>query len=201
VDNKVVDGNSINIINESLILKRAVYQQDRKAVKVLHAKYYLHMKCYIASRINSIADAEDLAQDVFVELCKGNGRYDGCRNVERYLFGIARNAIRRYYRERTGLVKTIPIEPINGVGPGCDIRQNEYPERQIAAQELKKAIEDLIAQLPPKAREAVRLRFFEGLSSKEAAKRAECSIHVFGQRVCNAIKALRKLKDMSESEL
>lgn len=85
----MVSGNSVNI-NESLILKRAVYQQDRKAEEVLHAKYYPHMKRYIASRINSIADAEDLAQDVFVELCKGNGRYDGRRYVEGFLFGIAK---------------------------------------------------------------------------------------------------------------
>ncbi len=47
--------------------------------------------------------------------------------------------------------------------------------------------------LPPKAREAVRLRFIEGLSLREAAAKAGCSIGAFYARLERAIKTLRKI--------
>jgi len=178
-------------------LKRAIYRQDRKAVAVLHAKYYVHMKRYIASRISSIADADDLAQNVFVELCKGNGRYDGRGSVERYLFGITKNAIRKYHRERTSSIKTIPVDSVNDIGVK-DVQQCRGPVGQIEAQELKKAIEEAVAKLPPKARQAIKLRFIDGLSSKEGARNAGCSVNTFYKRLHMAVKALRKLKDVRE---
>jgi len=187
---KVIGGNPINI-DESLILKRAIYQRNRKAVAVLHAKYYVHMKRYIASRINSIADADDLAQNVFVELCKGNGRYDGRGSVERYLFGIAKNAIRKYHRERAHSVKTIPIDSVYPIDTG-KVQQSRGPARQIEAQELKKIIEEAVDQLPPKAREAVKLRLVEGLEPEAAAKRAGCHVDTFYRRFYEGLKALRK---------
>jgi len=87
------NGSSINI-DEKLVLKRAICQQDRTALAFLHTKYYSRMMHYIASHVNSVQDAEDLTQDVFIELCKGNGSFNGCENAEKYLFGIARNIIR-----------------------------------------------------------------------------------------------------------
>lgn len=187
---KVIGGNPINI-DESLILERAIYQRDRKAVTVLHAKYYVPMKHYIASCINSLADAEDLAQNVFVELCKGNGRYDGHGSVERYLFGIARNAIRKYHHERAHSVKTIPIDSVYPIDTG-KVQQSRGPARQIEAQELKKAIEEAVAKLPSKARQAIKLRFIDGLSNKQAAQKAGCTHGTFRFRLSYAIETLRK---------
>ena len=187
---KVIGGNPINI-DESLILERAIYRRDRKAVAVLHAKYYVHMKRYIASRISSMADANDLAQNVFVELCKGNGRYDGRGSVERYLFGIAKNAIRKYHRERTSSIKTIPIDSVYPIDTG-EVQQYRGPARQIEAQELKIAIEEAVAKLSPKAREAIKLRFIDGLSNKQAAQKAGCTPGTFRFRLFHAIGTLRK---------
>lgn len=187
---KVIGGNPIDI-DESLILERAIYRRDRKAVAVLHAKYYVHMKRYIASRISSMADANDLAQNVFVELCKGNGRYEGCGSVRGYLFGIANNAIRKYHHERAHSVKTIPIDSVNPIDTG-KVQQSRGPARQIEAQELKKAIEEAVAKLPPKARQAIKLRFIDGLSNKQATQKAGCTPGIFYVRLSNALKTLRK---------
>jgi RNA polymerase sigma-70 factor (ECF subfamily) len=149
---------------------------------------------YIASRVGYGVDIEDLAQDVFIELCKSNGRYDGRGNVERYLFGIARNVIRRYHRERTNSIRTVPIDSIDDIGPSYDIQQQQDLVRQVSAEQLKKAIKDVLAQLPPKAQEAIQLRFFECLNSKEAAKKAGCFAVTFRYRLHMAVKALRKLE-------
>ncbi len=149
------------------------------------------MKRYIASHIRSIADAEDLAQDVFVGLCNGNGRYEGCGSVRGYLFGIANNVIRKYHRERAHSVKTIPIDSVNPIDTG-KVQQSRGPARQIEAQELKKAIEEAVAKLSPKAREAIKLRFIDRLSTEQAAQKAGCTPGTFYCRLSNALKTLRK---------
>ena len=149
------------------------------------------MKRYIASCIDSLADAEDLAQNVFVELCKGNGRYDGRGSVERYLFGIAKNAIRKYHRKRAHSVKTIPIDSVYPIDTG-KVQQSRGPARQIDARELKIAIEEAVAKLPPKARQAIKLRFIDGLSNKQAAQKAGCTHSTFRFRLFYAIGTLQK---------
>ncbi|MCX5638817.1 MAG: sigma-70 family RNA polymerase sigma factor, partial [Planctomycetota bacterium] len=149
--------NWINV-EENILLKRAIYRQDRSALEILHARHYQSILRYIAARVDSGADAEDLAQDVFVELCKGNGYYDGRRNTQEYLFGIARNTIRRYLRSRRNSIGTISIDSIADVGSGYDIQQHRDPVKQVSEQDIRKTIEDMIAQLPPKAHEAIKLR-------------------------------------------
>jgi RNA polymerase sigma-70 factor (ECF subfamily) len=196
VKEKVISANSLNTDDSilSILLKRAIYQRDKKAIEVLYSRYYQSILRYIASRVGYGVDIEDLAQDVFIELCKSNGRYDGRGNVERYLFGIARNVIRRYHRERTNSIRTVPIDSIDDIGPSYDIQQQQDLVRQVSAEQLKKAIKDVLAQLPPKAQEAIQLRFFECLNSKEAAKKAGCFAVTFRYRLHMAVKALRKLE-------
>jgi DNA-directed RNA polymerase specialized sigma24 family protein len=49
--------------------------------------YYPRIKSYIASRVNSDADIEDLAHDVIVQLYTGKSHYDGSSDVESYRGG------------------------------------------------------------------------------------------------------------------
>jgi len=177
-----------------LILKRAVCQQDRDALALLHIKYYEKLKHYIAYHINFIEDAEDLAQDVFVELCRGKVPYDGNGNVKRYLYGIARNTIHRYNRRRRKSPRTISIDWTSNLGCNYDIQQPLSATEQISSQKIKRLIEDFEAQLSPKAYEAIRLRYIEGLCPKEAAQKAVCSMKAFYSRLERAMQRLRKIK-------
>lgn len=128
-------------IDERLILKRAVCEQNKKALTILYAKYYHQVKRYIASHVGCVEDVEDLAQDVFVELSKGKGHYDGRGSAIGYLLGIVKNIIHRYYRRKTHSVRTIPIVSIDKVGHSYHNQQCLDPVRQISAQELKTAID------------------------------------------------------------
>ena len=188
-------------VDEKLILKRAIFEQDKKTFTILYAKYYPQVKHYIASHVGRVEDAEDLVQDVFVELSKGKGHYDGRGSVTGYLVGMAKKIIRRYRKRKTCSVRTIPIESIEKVGPSYNNQQRLDPVRQISAQELKTSLEDTAAQLPPKSREAIKLRYIDGLSPRESAEKAGCSVHTFCQRVVDAKKALRKYKKTFESKL
>ncbi|MHC4739671.1 MAG: RNA polymerase sigma factor [Planctomycetota bacterium] len=182
-------------VKDRILLRRAIYQKDRKALGRLHSIYYPRIKRYIASRVNSIPDAEDLTQGVFFELCNDEDTYREYQDAEAYLFGIAKNLIALYYRSQSKQVKTISMESVGETA--ADVQQK--PAEQISQQELKD-IKDLIARLPPKAQEAIRLIFIEGLSLKEAAKRTGCSIHTFCQQIYEGKIILKKLKPRFHDE-
>ncbi len=170
-----------------ILLRRAIYEKDREALGLLHSIYYSRIKRYIVSRINSIPDTEDLVQSVFFELCKGDSSYKECQNAEAYLLGISKKLIAQYYRSQSRRVKIIPIESIDEIA--ADIQA----AKKISQQRLL-VIKNLIARLPPKTQEAISLRLIDGLSMKEAAKHTGCSIHTFCQRLYEAKRIIKKLK-------
>jgi len=81
---------------------------------------------------------------------------------------------------------------MNGLSPGYHIRENNDPGEMISLHQFKRIVEIILTELPPKAREDVRLRFIENLSMEEAAKNAGCSIGAFYKRLERAERALRK---------
>jgi RNA polymerase sigma factor (sigma-70 family) len=194
MDSKVMS-KDIPRINKNITLDSHIHRRDKEAVAALHAKYFPRIKHHIASSVGSAADAEDLAQDVFVEFYKGKGHFSKNGNLEKYLFGIAKNMVRGYYLKRERSVKTISIEEIDTPTTTVDTWQQHDPVNFIERQEFIKVIEEALTKLPPKAKEAIKLRFINGLNSKEAAKKAGCSTNTFYQRLFLGIKALVKLEN------
>jgi RNA polymerase sigma-70 factor (ECF subfamily) len=180
-------------IDDTLLLNRVVYQQDKRALAVLYLKYSPKVESYIASCVHSITDTEDLLQDVFLQTCRGKGNYNSSKGAEQYIFGIARNVIRKYQREKEKSPESVPADSLNGFFPKYRFRESTDPKRQITEQQFRKIIEIIQTGLAPKAREAVRLRFVEGLSPQEAAKKAGCSVSAFYSRLERALKTLRKI--------
>ena len=178
------------ITQDNVLLRRAVHEKDRKALSWLYTKYYRNIKRFMVSCVSSVTDAEDLVQNVFFELCKGNDDYKEYRNAEAYLFGIARKLVGQYRRNKSRQIKTIPINSIDEVSARDKARQNRNLEGQISSQEIKK-IKNLLNKLAPKAQEALRLRFIEGLTPEDAAKKTGCSLNTFYQRFYNGLKVLR----------
>jgi RNA polymerase sigma factor (sigma-70 family) len=180
-------------IDDTLLLTRVVFQQDKRALAIIYLKYSPKVESYIASYIYSITDTEDLVQDVFLQICRGKGNYNSSKGAEQYIFGIARNMIRKYQREKEKSPESVPADSLNGFFPKFHFRERTDPKRQITEQQFRKIIEVIKTGLPPKAREAVRLRLIEGLSPKEAAKKSGCSIKAFYKRLERAIKILQKI--------
>jgi RNA polymerase sigma factor (sigma-70 family) len=180
-------------IDDSLLLSRVVFQQDKRALAILYLKYFHKVKTYIGSHVGFINDTEDLAQDVFLQICRGKGNYNSSKGAEHYIFGIAKNMIRKYQREKEKSPESVPADSLNGFFPKHHVRESTDPKSQITEQQFRKIIEVIQTGLPPKAREAVRLRFIEGLSPKEAAKKGGCSINAFYKRLQRAVKILHKI--------
>jgi len=176
---------------DRILLRLAIQDRNREAIRQVNTIYYPNIKRYIASRIDSIEDVEDLTQMVFLKFARkrDNEEY---HSAEAYLLKIAQDLAALYYRNRSKQPNTISIDAICEIA--SDVQQK--PAEQISQQELR----SLIARLPPKTKEAIRLIFIEGLSLKEAAESTDCSLHTFCQRIYEGKKILKKLKPGFDEE-
>ena len=175
-----------------IVLQEDAYKENKETLTALYNQYYPHIKRYIVSRVDFLEEAEDLSQEVFVELCRSDN-HKNQRNIRKYLFGLAKNTVRRHRRKKINSINAIPLDSVKGIAVSYDNQENLL--RDLPPEEVKKVIKKITAQLPPKAKEAIRLRLLNGFNSKQAAKKTECSVNAFYKRVHIAIKTLEKQRE------
>src|SRR5207249_9739015 len=118
---------------------------------------------YIASRVRRPSDAEDLTQTVFVKALEALPRYES-RGIPfgGWLFRLARNAVIDHVRTRHDHAELDSITDWTHGDAGPD-------EIAVVRQELD-AVGAALAGLTDEQRETIALRFFAGLSAREAAE-------------------------------
>ena len=136
---------------------------DPEAFGSLFDAYYGPVYRYVASRVGRPSDAEDLAQLVFVKVLESLPRYEQ-RGIPfgGWLFRLARNVVIDHVRTRREHVTLEVIVEKSTDDHGPD-------ELAVLRQEMD-SIAHALRRLTPEQREAVELRFFAGLSAKEAAE-------------------------------
>ena len=136
---------------------------DPEAFGSIFDVYYGPVYRYVASRVGRPSDAEDLAQLVFVKALESLPRYEQ-RGVPfgGWLFRLARNVVIDHVRTRREHVTLDVIVEKSTDDQGPD-------ELAVLRQEMD-SIAHALRRLTPEQREAVELRFFAGLSAKEAAE-------------------------------
>jgi RNA polymerase sigma-70 factor, ECF subfamily len=135
---------------------------DAWAFGLLFDHYHLPVYRYIASRVHRPSDAEDLTQLVFVKALEALPRYEA-RGIPfgGWLFRLARNTVIDHVRTRHDHVDLESASQYAGRDAGPD-------EVTVARQELDEVAAALEA-LTDEQRDAIALRFFAGLSAREAA--------------------------------
>jgi len=135
---------------------------DTWAFGLIFDHYHEPVYRYIASRVKRPSDAEDLTQHVFVKALEALPRYEA-RGIPfgGWLFRLARNAVIDHVRTRHDHAELDGLAEWAHGDSGPD-------EIAVVRQELD-AVGAALATLTDEQREAIQLRFFAGLSAREAA--------------------------------
>jgi RNA polymerase sigma-70 factor, ECF subfamily len=136
---------------------------DTWAFGMIFDHYHDSIYRFIASRVHRPTDAEDLTQHVFVKALEALPRYEA-RGIPfgGWLFRLARNAVIDHVRTRH---EHAELDAVVGWAHG----DSGPDEIAVVRQELD-AIGAALATLTDDQREAIELRFFAGLSAREAAE-------------------------------
>lgn len=135
---------------------------DPEAFGALFDRYHAPVYRYIVARVGRPSDAEDLAQLVFVKALEALPRYES-RGVPfgGWLFRLARNVVIDHIRTRRDHA---PLDlMVERASTGED------PAELAAMRQEMERVKAALHRLTPEQREAIVLRFFAGLSAREAA--------------------------------
>jgi RNA polymerase sigma-70 factor, ECF subfamily len=158
-----------------------VKQGDTAAFEELVNKYKQPVINLIYRTVRDLTDAEDLAQNVFLQVFKFADRYRVEAKFSTWLFTIARNLslneIRRRSRHPAESLDAVVEagEEITGPRQFEDKRNVSAPERLIQ-EELVGKVEEALAALPENQRTAILLFKEKEMSYEEISEILGCSL-------------------------
>jgi RNA polymerase sigma-70 factor (ECF subfamily) len=156
-----------------------VKQGDVHAFEQLVEKYKQPVVNLIARTLNDPSEAEDIAQNVFIQVYKSAPRYKVSARFSTWLYTIARNLSLNEIRRRSRR----PADSIEQSAGGEDalvrqfedVRSPAAPE-SLLQNELELKIQEALQQLPENQRTAILLCRQEELSYEEIARVLGCSL-------------------------
>ena len=162
------------------VLMLRVKRGDRTAFAELVEKYKQPVLNFIYRTLRDEAEAEDLAQNVFLQVYKSRSRYRRTAKFSTWLFTIARNLCLNELRRRS----RHPAESIEETHTDNeDQPQRQYedksqmaPPEKLLHGELAQKIEEALAELPENQRSASLLCRQDELSYEEIAGVLDCSL-------------------------
>jgi RNA polymerase sigma-70 factor (ECF subfamily) len=157
-----------------------VKQGDTAAFTELVEKYKQPVMNLVYRTLRDATEAEDLAQNVFVQVYKSAYRYKSSAKFSTWLFTIARNLCLNEIRRRS----RHPAESLDATFPDQDdqpLHQVEdkktfSPPESLLQGELQNKIEQALADLPENQRTAILLCRQDELSYEEIAEILGCSL-------------------------
>lgn len=133
-------------------------------------------------------DAEEVVQDSFAYAFRSLSHYDPQLSAfKTWLFTIAMSRCRNKRRR-----KWLPVISLPDLGEWL-IGSDDFPEEIAARHTMQQTVFDALKQISPKLREAVVLRYFDGLSFREMAQVIGCPQKTAESRVRLAHDALYRL--------
>lgn len=139
-------------------------------------------------------DADDLAQETFLVLSRqasaehDGKRFEGRSQVYTWLYGILLNLERRE-RRRYGMRK----RKLQTVGERLESDGPAQPvETPLEAEEWRKSLWAVVARLPDGQRQALVLRFSEGLAYEQIAETLQCPLGTVKSRIFHGLASLKR---------
>lgn len=164
----------------------------------IYTLYYPKLVRFSREYVNSIEDAENIVQDVFYVLWQQRENIDELRNVNAYLFRLAKNKCIDFLRHK------IRIGDLH-----CslqDVEEKElqfklysieqFDEQSLSSEAIETMVNKAIDTLPPKCREIFVLSRLDGMRYQEIADQLNLSTNTISNQIAIALKKLKnELKD------
>lgn len=169
-------------------LMEELIQQNSSALERLHQRYKIILKSIILQVLHDEADAEDVLQDVFIQVWKQAKNYSSEKGkLCNWLATLARrraiDLVRQHaaYRRATGRYETV----YNTLNIGKD-QTIEHAQQE----DLKELVERYLRRLPLAQQQVIHMTFFQGKSQREISHLTGTPLGTVKTRIELAIKKL-----------
>ena len=173
---------------------------DGEAIGRLVQRYSPRLYRYLVRMVGDPSLAEDLLQDTWLRVVERLYRYNPALSFVTWLFAVARNAAIDVLRQRARQARLLGrqadayenaegevVEPIEQAADPAPSVLDALSER-----DFEERVSGLFATLPLHYREALTLRFHEGMQLEEIAKLMRLPLSTVKTRVQRGLALLRK---------
>lgn len=164
---------------------------EEAALAEIHREYGGAVLRYLRRALGDAGAAEDVHQEVFLEVWRRGRSYDpGRASLGTWIMLIARSRAVDHLRKRV----PEPLDPHDPEAPGAAAEDpGAFPDALIERWRMAY----LLGRLPEEEERVLRMRFHEGLSQSEIAARTGIPL---GTIKTQMVRALGRMRDMVEAE-
>ncbi|GAB4149774.1 MAG: sigma-70 family RNA polymerase sigma factor [Planctomycetota bacterium] len=159
---------------------------DRNAYSVLITRYWRMVFSLAYRGCRNVTDSEDVTQEAFLAALSSLPKLKDASKFSSWLYGLTLNTTRSFLRKkaRTPSLPDTLIEETDEDSPST--------LQLMAGDERHEALVSAVESLRPIYRVVVELRYVEGLSCEDIAKRLNEPSGTIRSRLCRATEILRR---------
>lgn len=165
------------------IWMKAIAKNDYVSYHLLFNRYYGTLCQYVYGLLLDKADAEDVVQELFLNLWKNRRKIEINESVSAYLYAMARHLTLNLIRSRAH------EETLRGEQEQLLL---SYEDNHLEEEEFRIALYDCIDRLPGRSREVLLLHRVDGLKQKEIADKLSISVKTIKNLIWISLQRLRK---------
>lgn len=148
---------------------------------------------FVLRNIGNSADAEDIAQQTFVEAYKAMASFRGESKMSTWLYGIAMNLVRNYLNRAPHRVREYESDEVLETLPD----HNDGPEALAQRSQLLEQLANQVGEMPDGLQQIFMLVAIDGLSYDQAATMLELPVGTVRSRLFRAREAIKaRLPDL-----
>lgn len=144
------------------MLLESIAQGDRAAMHTLYARHSVRVYRFVLRMLRDASMAEDLVSQVFLDVWRTAGQFEGRSQVSTWLLSIARFKALTALRQRK--YEDIDQDDVMEVADDADT-----PEDSLARNRTRDILRSCVARLSPAHREVVDLVYYHEKSVEEVA--------------------------------
>ncbi len=171
-------------------LTKEIRNGSSSALNMLLKLYGPALIAYSAKRTGNADVAEEIVQDIFLQLWNDRGNLDSNYNVVNYLYWLARNKSIDVIRSDSKARLREKVW-ISGIYNDIDDNAEDNALSELNTIEVRTQIYDTLKDAPPKSREIFMLVWDAQLTYEEIAIQLNISVRTVRNQVSRAVKILR----------
>ncbi|MFY0600956.1 MAG: RNA polymerase sigma-70 factor [Cyclobacteriaceae bacterium] len=170
--------------SENPVPPQVVNIKDEKVYELLFRTHYASLVSFSVSYVGEPETAEEIVQDVFLNIWSKSENLNIQTSIKSYLFGAVRNASLNFLKHQK-VEKAYAEEQFTRLDKSDETNHLELDE-------LKEKISLALDKIPEKCREIFELSRFEGKRYKEIAEELNISLKTVENQMGKALKIMRQ---------
>jgi RNA polymerase sigma-70 factor (ECF subfamily) len=171
-----------------LNLARRIAEGDMQAFEELYSRYHRRVYTLCLRMTSNVAEAEDLAQEIFIHVYRKIGSFRGESAMMTWLHRVTVNKVLMHFRKNSVRRERTTSD---GEAPEPAAKARETPSQSLAVDRI--ALDRAIAQQPPGYRMAFILHDVEGYEHSEIARICGSAVGTSKSQLHKARKKLHEL--------